>query len=213
VSGVVMIDLSEITLVVGQKNSGKSVLLSHIMGQMSQYICLDPLFDHNLPDATPVTSVEDAKQEWKKGNRKLITRVPRLREEKAMEFVEFVSHLENTFLIIDESNMYMSSHSIPQELSDFAQFYVSHKNNGLILACRQLKDINTDVITQVDNTIMFSYSSWKDSKFKDIDIPPESKDKIVNDVDPESHRYLFVKHRAGFDPEIREPVPLPDYMS
>jgi hypothetical protein len=204
------IDLSEVTAVLGQKNSGKSVLIEHLLTGMRRFVCIDPQADHGPPGATFVTSPAELMQEWARGNRRIVVRKTPITDEDLTEFLRAFGQITDAYLVIDEAHNFMSEHSLPRVLKLIVKWHISHSNNGLVIGAHQAKEIHDKVWQQVDNYLIFAYGGHEDSKFSSVDIPNK---RAVQDLDPQNYRFLYYHDVAGADSEIRGPVPVPRHLS
>jgi len=204
------IDLTEITVILGQKNSGKSVLTEHLLTQMDRYLGLDPNHEHGPPDSIAVSTPAESLREWVNGNTRQVVRDGPLTEEKAEQYMRVFGQLQDAYLVIDEAHNYMGPHRCPEILEDMARWYVSHSNGGLVLGAHKAKDIHDAIWQQVDNYFIFSYGDHEDAKLSSVSIPDKHR---VHSLDPASYQFLSYKDVAGADSEIRGPVPVPSHPS
>jgi len=204
------IDLSEITAILGQKNSGKSVLFEHLLVNTGRFVCIDPQHDHGPPGAVYPESPAEVLRYWMDGETRQVIRDPPLTEEKFEEYLKAFGQLTGAYLFIDESHNYMSATQIPRLLKLLVKWHISHNNCGLVVAAHQAKEIHDKVWQQTDNYLIFSYGDHEDSKLRRVSIPGKS---VVHDLDPESYQFLFYKDEAGAESEVRGPVPIPSHLS
>lgn len=204
------IDLTEITVVLGQKNSGKSVLLEHLLTQTERFLMIDPNHEHGPPGSVVVRSPADVLREWMNGNTRQVVRDAPLTTEKAVQYMRAFGQLRGAYLFIDEAHNYMSAHSVPQELKDIAKWHLTHNNCGLVLGAHQAKEINDALWSHVDNYVIFSYGDHEDAKLAGASIPGKHQ---VHGIDPESYKFLWYKDVSGAESHIRGPVPVPGHLS
>jgi hypothetical protein len=204
------INLTEISVVMGQKNSGKSVLFEHLLSQTDRFLCLDPNHEHGPPGSVAVSSPAEVLREWMKGNTRQVVRDGALTEEKAEQYMRAFGQLQGAYLYIDEAHNYMSAHSVPDVLKDIAKWHLTHNNCGLVLGVHQAKEVNDALWSHVDNYVVFSYGDHEDAKLAGASIP--NKD-VVHQLDHGEYRFLWYKDVSGADSEVRGPVPLPDHLS
>lgn len=203
------IDLSEITAILGQKNSGKSVLSEHILCQMDRYICIDPNGEHGPPGAVFPESPTDVLRLWMDGHTRQVVREIPFTEDVLEEYLRAFGQLQRCYLYIDEAHNWMSANYIPEVLQHLVKWHVTHSNCGLVVAAHKAKEIHDQIWTQTDNYIIFSYGEHEDSKFRQVSIPNKG---LVTELDPESYQFLYYKDVAGADSEVRGPVPTPSHL-
>lgn len=202
--------LGDVSIVLGQKDSGKSVLLEHLLMGMESYVIIDPLDDHYPPGSLDIYSPAELREALKRGQSKCVIKEPFDDEERLTEYLQVAAHYERLHLIIDEANLFMNAHACPDILEKWAQFQVSHSDCAMILAARQAKHIHDAVYSQADNYYVFYYGSHEDSKFQSLPISREHKDQI-QELDP--FHFLYKRNSARFNkPYVNDPVPLPDHM-
>lgn len=203
------IDLSEITVLLGQKNSGKSVLFEHLLCRTERYVCLDPNGEHGPPSAVFATSPRDVLRYWVDGETQIVVRDQPLTEEKLLDYCRVFGQLQRAYLFIDEAHNWMSANYIPDVLKDLIKWHVTHYNCGLVVAAHKAKEIHDQMWTQTDNYFIFSYGDHEDSKLAGVSIPDKH---VVHELDPTSYQFLFYKDVAGADSQVRGPVPIPSHL-
>jgi len=204
------IDLAEISVVLGKKNSGKSVLMEHLLTQTERFMCLDPNHEHGPPGSVVVTSPGAVLTEWMKGNTRQVVRDAPLTEEKAEQYMRAFGQLKEAYLYIDEAHNYMSYSHVPQVLKDLAKWHLTHNNCGLVLGAHQAKEINDALWNHVDNYMIFSYGDHEDAKLAGASIPNKHQ---VHSIDPQSYQFLWYKDVSGATSKVRGPVPIPAHLS
>jgi len=203
------IDLSEITVILGQKPSGKSVLFEHLLAQTDRFMCIDPKAEHGPPGAVYPESPRDAIMKWSEGKTKQVIREVRFDEETLNQYLRAFGQFQEAYLYIDESHNWMSANYIPESLKHLVKWHISHSNCGLVCAAHKAKEINDQVFTQTDNYFIFAYGDHEDSKFSRASIPDKHR---VTSLDPNSYQFLYYKDVAGAQSEIRGPVPIPEHL-
>ncbi len=204
------IDLTEISVVLGQKNSGKSVLIEHLLCRTERFLCLDPNHEHGPPGSVVVTSPADVLREWMDGNFRQVVRDAPLTTEKMREYLKAFGQLQGAYLYIDEAHNYMGYSHVPDELKDIAKWHLTHNNCGLVLGVHQAKEVHDSLWSHVDNYVIFSYGDHEDSKLAGASIPGKHR---VHEIDPNSYQFLYYKDVSGASSEIRGPVPVPEHLS
>jgi len=204
------IDLTEITVVLGQKNSGKSVLTEHLLTQMDRYIVIDPNHEHGPPGSIAISTPAEGLREWVNGNTRQVVRDGPLTEEKAEQYMRVFGQLQNAYLVIDEAHNYMSAHHVPGVLKHLAKWHLTHNNCGLVLGAHQAKEINDALWSHVDNYLIFSYGDHEDSKLRGASIPNKHR---VHELDPDAYEFLWYKDVTGAESKVRGPVPIPAHLS
>lgn len=206
------IDLGEVTVLLGQRDSGKSVLLEHLMSQMGRYVTIDHLYNHAPPNSTDVTDFAGFVRAWQSGQTRINIRDPSIKDtERFDDWMRLLGQIENYYLIIDEVHKWTNANYCPPVFSDIVQTHTSHGNVGLITSCRQAKSLPTEIWAEANNYAIFHYGSYEDSKIRDLEIGSEHKQKI-HEIDPHSHKFLFHRNRTGYEPRIMGPVPLPNHL-
>jgi len=203
------IDLTEITVILGQKDSGKSVLIEYLLTQTERFVCLDPNHEHGPPGSVVVTSPAEVLREWLAGNTRQVVRDAPLNEEKAEQYMRAFGQLRDAYLVIDEAHNYMSHRSVPQVLKDIAKWHLTHNNCGLLLGAHQAKEINDSLWSHVDNYLIFSYGDHEDAKLAGASIPGKSQ---VHGIDPDSYQFLTYENVSGASSSISGPVPVPTHL-
>ncbi|WP_121822840.1 hypothetical protein [Halostella salina] len=203
------VDLTEITVILGQKNSGKSVLFEHLLTRTERYVCLDPNGEHGPPGAVYAESPAEVLHYWMDGETQIIVRDMPLTEDKFTQYLRAFGQLQRAYLYIDEAHNWMSSHYIPDTLKDLIKWHVTHNNCALVCAAHKAKEIHDQMWTQTDNYFIFSYGEHEDAKLADVSIPNKRR---VHTLDPTSYRFLYYKDVAGADSEVRGPVPIPEHL-
>lgn len=204
------IDLTEISVVLGQKNSGKSVLMEHLLTQMDRYLVIDPNHEHGPPGSRVVSSPAEVLRAWVEGDTRLVVRDAPLTTEKAEQYMRAFGQLQNAYLVIDEAHNYMNAHSVPEVLKQIAKWHVTHNNCGLLLGAHQAKEINDALWNHVDNYMIFAYGDHEDSKLKGLSMPNKH---LVHELDPESYQFVFYRDVSGATASARGPVPIPRHLS
>ncbi|WP_158055973.1 hypothetical protein [Halorussus halophilus] len=206
------IDIGEVTAVIGQKNSGKSVLTEYLLTQMDRFIALDPNYEHGPPGASAVKSPEGVWRHWMEGDQRLVARDSRgaLTEERMDEWVRAVCQLQEAYLLLDEMHNYTKATYCPTVLKKLVKYVVSHQNIGFVFGVHLASDIPSDIWSQIDNFIIFSYGDKWDSKMQDASIPDK---RVVQELDPSSYQFLTYKDQLGGESKVRGPVPIPDHLS
>lgn len=230
------IDIGEVTAIIGQKNSGKSVLSELLLTEMGRFLCIDPNSEHGPPGASAVERPRDVLTNWMQGDTRQVVRDRRgaLTEERMADWVKTAAQLQDMYLYLDEGHNYMGANSCPDVIRKLAKHVVSHQNVGFIFGVHMAGDIPSDLWSQVDNFIFFSYGDSWDNKMKKVSIPckkvikdgyPAKKaeslsekhgipeDILRNGLDPESYQFLTYKDQLGYSPSVRGPVPIPDHLS
>lgn len=203
------IDLSEISVLLGQKNSGKSVLFEYLLTQCDRYICLDPNGEHGPPGAVYPESPVDCLRLWMDGETKQVIRDMPLTEDKLVQYLRAFGQLQRCYLFIDEVHNWMNFNYIPEDLRQLIKWHVTHNNCGIVAAAHKAKDIEGTMWSQVDNYFIFSYGEDRDSKIREVSIPDKH---LIFALDPESYQFLFFKDVAGSSAEVRGPVPIPGHL-
>jgi len=205
------INHGEVTAVIGQKDSGKSVLIEHLFCNMDRYLLCDPNSEHGPPDATPVRSYRDVWSNWMDGHTRQVVRDHRgaLREDRLVEYLRAAGQLQDLYTGIDECHNYMDQHGGPDELKTFIKYVVSHQNIGFVFGVHMASDIPSWLWNQIDNFIIFSYGNKWDSKISNADLPEKGK---IKDLHPSSFQFYIYKEGVGNSAEIRGPVPIPDHL-
>jgi GTP-binding protein EngB required for normal cell division len=206
----VKIDLTEISVVLGQKNSGKSVLIEHLLTRMRRYVVLDPNHEHGPPKAAIAHSPAELLSLWMTGETRIVVRDAPLSEEKAEEYMRAFGQLQRAYLVIDEAHNYMSYSYIPDTLKHLVKWHVTHNNCGIVLGAHKAKEIHDQIWTQTDNYMIFSYGEHEDSKLAEASIPSKRQ---VHDLDPDAYQFLWYKDVSGAESEVRGPVPVPEHLS
>lgn len=209
------IDLSEVTIFMGKKNSGKSVAIEYFLTQCDRFVAIDPNHEHGPPGATVATTPSAVLSEWLRGNTRIIIRDEQgaLEEDRAMKYARIVAQLPECYLIIDEAHKYMTHSYCPGVLAQIAKWVVTHQNCGLVFGVHTGSDVPTELWSQVDNYVIFPYGGHEDSKMADLDIPREDKQKVVDELDEDSYQFLTYSNSAGVEAETRGPVPLPEHLT
>lgn len=203
-------NLGEVSIALGQKNSGKSVLLEYLATKMDRYLIIDPYNDHNPPNSVTVRSGREILLAWAKGHTELVLRGnPIIEEEQFIEAIKAFGQLKNVHLIIDEVDTWTNANYCPEELKYWAQFQVSHKNSSLFVASRQATPIPSDIWTQVDNYFIYFYGAYEDAKIKQLPLSDEYKQQIRQ---LEGHQFVYWRDIMGSKPQIADPIPLPKHM-
>lgn len=205
------INHGEVTAVIGQKNSGKSVLMEHLFCEMNRFVLADPNSEHGPPSAVAVRSWRDVWQRWMDGQTQQVIRDHRgaLREDRLTEYLRAVGQLQDLYLGIDECHNYMDHRSGPGELKDFAKYAVSHQNIGLVFGVHMASDIPSWLWNQIDNFIIFAYGNKWDSKIAGSDLPDKGK---IKRLDPSSFQFYCYEEGVGNSATVRGPVPIPDHL-
>ncbi|ELZ22406.1 hypothetical protein C475_17878 [Halosimplex carlsbadense 2-9-1] len=203
------IDLSEITAILGQKNSGKSVLFEHLLAQTERFICLDPNAEHGPPGAVYPDSPRDVLRHWVNGRTRQVIREVPFTEDVLEQYCRAFGQLQECYLYIDEAHNWMGANYIPEILQHLVKWHVTHSNCGLVLAAHKAKEIHDQIWTQTDNYIIFAYGEHEDSKFRRVSIPGKER---VTQMDPNSYQFLYYKDVAGAESHIRGPVPIPSHL-
>jgi hypothetical protein len=203
------IDLSEISVILGQKNSGKSVLSEHLLCQMDRFICIDPNGEHGPPGAVFPEDPVDVLRLWSEGHRRQVIREIPFTEDVLEEYLRAFGQLERVYLFIDEAHNWMGPHHIPDVLKNLVKWHISHSNCGLVVAAHKAKEIHDQIWTQTDNYFIFSYGEHEDSKFNRVSIPEKHQ---VTQMDPNEYRFLYYKDVAGASSEVRGPVSIPSHL-
>lgn len=195
------IKFGEVTAVIGQKESGKSVLMESLLTETSRYIAADPNSEHGPPNAVAVRSFRDVWQHWMDGNTQQVIRDRRgaLREDRLVEYLRAVGQLQELFLFIDELHNYTDQYGGPDELKTLAKYGVSHQNIGLVFGVHMASDIPSWLWNQIDNFIIFSYGSKWDSKIDNADLPQKAK---IKSLDPESYQFYCYEQGVGNTAEV-----------
>lgn len=204
------VDLTEITVVLGQKNSGKSVLVEHLLSQMNRYLVLDPNHEHGPPGSSVARSPADVLRLWIRGHTRVVVRDAPLTEDKAEDYMRAFGQLKNAYLVIDEAHNYMSAHHVPGTLKHLAKWHLTHNNCGLVLGAHQAKEIHDSLWSHVDNYMIFSYGDHEDAKLAGASIPAKHR---VHELDPEGYRFLAYKDVTGAEAEVSGPVPVPEHLA
>lgn len=209
------IDYGEVTAIIGQKNSGKSVLTEYLLTQMDRFVCIDPNSEHGPPGAVAAESPEDVWRNWMDGDTRQVVRDRRgaMTGSRMEEYVRAVGQLQEAYLFLDEMHNYTSANSCPDPIKKLASYTVSHQNIGFVFAVHMAKDIPNKVWSQIDNYIIFSYGDSWDHKMQEASIPGKHKVREGGEVTPESYEFLTYKRGLGNDSEVRGPVPVPDHLS
>jgi len=203
------IDLSEITVLLGQKNSGKSVLFEHLLDQTERFICIDPNGEHGPPGAVFPSSPAECLRLWMDGETRQVIRAVPFDENTLDQYCRVFGQLERCYLYIDEAHNWMSANYIPEVLQHLIKWHVTHSNCGIVCAAHKAKEIHDQMFTQTDNYLIFSYGEHEDAKFARVSIPDKH---IVTELDPESYQFLYYKDVAGAESEVRGPVPIPSHL-
>jgi hypothetical protein len=203
------VDLSEISVILGQKNSGKSVLFEHLLTQTDRYICLDPNAEHGPPGAVYPETPAESLQLWMDGHTQQIIREMPFTEDELNKWCRVFGQLQRCYLYIDEAHNWMSANYIPEVLQHLIKWHVTHSNCGIVVAAHKAKEIHDQMFTQTDNYFIFSYGEHEDAKFNRVSIPDKHR---VTTLDPDSYQFLYYKDVAGADSEIRGPVPIPVHL-
>lgn len=206
------IDYGEITAVIGQKNSGKSVLMESLFCNMDRYVLVDPNYEHGPPGAVAVEGYRDVWRNWMEGNTRQVVRDRRgaITEERLPEYVRAVGQLQECYLGIDELHNYTNASYCPDALKKLVKYVVSHQNVGFVFGVHMAKDIPSEMWSQIDNFVIFSYGDKWDAKMQEASIPEKHK---VRELDPDSYQFLTYKNQLGGKSEVRGPVPIPDHLS
>lgn len=203
------IDLSEISVILGQKNSGKSVLFEHLLCQTERFICIDPNGEHGPPGAVYPESPADVLRLWMDGHTRQVIREVPFTEDVLEEYLRAFGQLRECYLFVDEAHNWMGPHHIPEVLQHLVKWHISHSNCGLVVAAHKAKEIHDQIWTQTDNYLLFAYGEHEDSKFRSVSIPDKHK---VTQMDPTEYRFLFYKDVAGASSQVRGPVPIPSHL-
>lgn len=203
------IDLSEITCILGQKNSGKSVLSEHLLCQMDRFICIDPNAEHGPPGAVYPNDPIDVLRLWSEGHTRQVVREVAFTEDVLEGYLRAFGQLSEAYLYIDEAHNWMSANYIPEVLKNLVKWHISHSNCGLVVAAHKAKEIHDQIWTQTDNYVIFAYGEHEDSKFSGVSIPDKRE---VFDLDPSEYRFLYYKDVAGAVSTVRGPVPVPGHL-
>lgn len=203
------IDLSEITVLLGQKNSGKSVLFEHLLTQTQRYICIDPNAEHGPPGAVYPSNPGEVLDYWRQGETRQVVREVPFTEDVLDQYLRAFGQLQRCYLYLDEVHNWMSAHHIPETLQHLIKWHVTHNNCGIVAAAHKAKEIHDQMWTQTDNYLIFSYGDHEDSKFSKVSIPDKRR---VTQMDPNSYQFLYYKDVAGAQSEVRGPVPIPDHL-
>jgi len=203
------IDLAEISVILGQKNSGKSVLFEYLLTQTERFVCLDPNGEHGPPGAVFAESPEEVLYYWMDGETRIVVRDMPLTEEKFTQYLQAFGQLQDAYLYIDEAHNWMSHSYIPDVLKDLIKWHVTHNNCGIVAAAHKAKEIHDQMWTQTDNYFIFSYGEHEDAKLADVSIPDKHR---VHTLDPKSYQFLYYKDVAGADSAVRGPVPVPAHL-
>jgi len=206
----VKIDLTEVTGIYGKKNSGKSILVEHLLTQTPRFVAIDPNHEHGPPGSTAVTSPVELLREWAAGNTRLVVRDPPLKDEKFVQYLRAFGQLKDAYLYVDEAHNFMSPHNAPQEIVDIAKWHVTHNNCGLVLGVQQAKSIYDAVYQHIDTHISFHYGRHEDAKLSELG--PHVVEAIRG-LDYGSYQFVYFRDVTGGEPEIRGPVPVPDHLS
>jgi len=211
----VNIDYGEVTAIIGQKNSGKSVLTEYLLTQMDRFVCIDPNSEHGPPGAVAVESYDDVWRSWMDGDTRQVVRDRRgaITEERMEEYVRAVGQLQRGYLFLDEMHNYTSASYCPDPIKKLASYTVSHQNIGFVFAVHMAKDIPNKVWSQIDNYIIFSYGDSWDRKMREASIPGKEKVKEGGAVKADSYQFLTYENKLGGTSEVRGPVPVPDHLS
>jgi hypothetical protein len=204
------IDLSEITAVYGKKNSGKSVLIEHLLVQMPRFVAIDPNHEHGPPGSVAVTSPVELLKRWVQGETRIVVRDAPMSDGKFREYLRAFGQLKNAFLVVDEAHNFMSEHDAPPELVDVAKWHCTHNNCGLVVGSQQAKSVNDAVFQHVDTHISFFYGSHEDAKLRKLGSPFTRR---VRQLSPEEYCFVNLYDVTGGEPEIRGPVPIPEHLS
>ena len=230
------INHGEVTAVIGQKNSGKSVLSEGLLTEMGRFVCIDPNSEHGPPGAVAVESYDDVWRRWMNGETRQVVRDRRgaLNEERMPEYVRAVGQLQDAYLFLDEAHNYMNSGKCPDCIRKLAKYAVSHQNIWFVFGVHLASDIPSELWSQIDNFVIFAYGDKWDNKMQKASIPCK---KVVQDgyrrskaeelsekhgipesvlrtgLDPNSYQFLAYKDELGNSPAVRGPVPIPDHLS
>lgn len=228
------IDHGEVTAVIGQKHSGKSVLMERLFCEMDRFVLLDPNHEHGPPDSAAVERYQDVWTHWMDGQTQQVVRDRRgaLINDRMEEWVRAAAQLQDCYLGIDEAHKFMNANSCPDVLRTLVKHVVSHQNVGFIFGVHMAKDIPSDVWSQIDNFVIFSYGDKWDAKMQDTSIPYK---KVVKDgygasaagmadettipepelrdgLDPKSYRFLTYKDGLDGTSTVEGPVPIPAHL-
>ncbi len=202
------IDLGEITTVLGQRNSGKSVLLRYLMYQMQSFVNIDPLQEHYLDSAISVQTPQEFKNAIENGRVKIhIHDLECLKEDGLNKYLGLFGQLRNTFLIMDEIQKHTNANYCPESLSEIIQIHTSHNNCGLVVATRQAKFLPTELWIETNNYMIYYYGKSRDAKIKQLPVADEYKDKI-HTLDPTQHEFLYITDETNKQPVVMDAVPL-----
>jgi len=200
------IEKDHIVSVLGQRNSGKSVLLDFLMFQMTSFINLDLLGEHKIKGAVVVHTPKQLVSALNQGYNKIHVHDPNLIDEGTLnEYLGIHGQLKNTFLVIDEIQKWTNANYCPSKLSDFVQVHSSHMNCGVIVATRQATPIPREIWSETNHYCIFHYGRSRDAKIEKLPVDDNTK-KIIHNLDPESYRFLHLSDETSSDPEVMERV-------
>ena len=205
-----MIDLGSLTVVCGQKDSGKSMFIESALTDMTRFVCIDPKREHLPPNSTVVRSVRELYAALSDGKERVVVRVKNFDTDKFKDVIRVCRNLQDCFVVIDEVHRFMNENTIPEPFRWFVQEDLSHNNIGLVLGTQFLTKINGAAFQQTDDFILYAYGSLDDKKLRDV-LNKDTR-QMLESLNARRFEYLHIPVTAREKPEIRSRVPIPKHV-
>jgi len=178
---------------------------------MERFVCVDVMGEHLPPNSIVVDTPQKLILALQEGNERLVIRDRHITDkERFKEYVAVFRELQDCFVVIDESHLFMSESTIPEPLRKFCQMDLSHNNVGLVLGTQFITKVHTSAFQQADDFVIYSYGTFEDSKLTDV-LNAETR-RMLESLDAHKFEYLYIPTSSREQPKVCSRVSIPKHL-
>jgi hypothetical protein len=147
--------------ILGRKGSGKSTLAKMIAAEQSRVVIVDANGEYDMGEVCWELQSCIERLIASESERRFCITMRCLSVQDNLTLIGLCYHLENTWLIIDETSLYCSPVSVPDEISRLVRFG-RHKEISLVFIGRRASEIPRDITANSDLLISFKQHEPRD---------------------------------------------------
>lgn len=158
---------SDIIIVCGRIETGKTTLLRHLTRHIRRRIYWDFNHEHSLRGYV-VHYVNQIRENFLERGLSVVFQPLRKRDEDFLEFIEEVSTYNNVTLILEELERYARGGKrsfLPAPLEDIIDTGSHHKGQGLFVTCRRIGDLHRKVFFNAHHIFALEQHRPQDIKY------------------------------------------------
>lgn len=152
---------NRVTVVIGKKGSGKSTLVSEIVAEESRVQVIDSLAEYE--DCEISVGLEDCLEALVKAEKRKQYRIALrcLALEDNLDLLRTAYELRESTLVVEETSLYCSAHSLPDEMSALIR-YGRHQELNLVFVARRPSELHRDLTANADVLVTFRQQEPRD---------------------------------------------------